>query len=635
MQYNSLIQRIRINLDQKNTIFSQLLVLMIRYSFSFYFSFIIISLLGTSSLSAENSNLNFTDSIPLAPKLNASSLNVGGPFLVGVNFSENVFGLTEDDFSVENGSVMEVTGSEMNYSVLIDPHEVGTVRFKIPAGVVVDEAGNVNTPSGTLTVNFTDEEEPLVVLATPQSTVDTIFPVSVEFNEPVTGLEISDFNISNGAGVELTGSEMSYILNVNPGAVGAVSIFLPANVVVDTAGNPNLVSNFLQVNFGVIDMTPPEITLSTTTTEVSEPFIVEVRSSEEITGLDLGDFSVINANLSNLSGNGNVFTILVTPITEGEIRLLLEAESVVDLFDNPNDISNELIINYLAPLAPDTIRPTIILEELVTGIDGEYSIKIEFSELVDELTAADINLENASILSFLENDLSYEVEFSALDFGTITFSIPENVVMDEVGNGNLASNIISWEFLDNTPIEPELVFDIALNRVEDAVQINWFTNTESNNAFFEIWHSDDGINFDQLEQIASVENSAGLFSYDYLHESPTFGLNYYFVRQYDQSGEYVDTEIASIDFLNLFPEALIYPNPSSSWVIFNTTQYAGSRCEIMVYNSLGQIFLLDVYEELPNAPIEIDISDFQEGVYGVQFWIKETARVESSFVILR
>ena len=228
---------------------------------SFYLSFLLTFLGGTSSLLADN--IYFTDSIPPSPTINAGSLEVGGPFTVSIGFTEKVFGLTIDDFSVENGEVLEVNGEEMNYTVLIDPIAVGIVRFKIPAGVVVDEAGNGNLPSGTLTVNFTDEEPPTVVLSTPQNTVDSIFPVNVVFNEPVSGLEISDFNISNGAGVELTGSIDNYTLTVNPGAVGAVSIFLPAEVVVDTAGNQNLVSNFLQVNFGMIDVTAPVVTLST------------------------------------------------------------------------------------------------------------------------------------------------------------------------------------------------------------------------------------------------------------------------------------------------------------------------------------------------------------------------------------
>ncbi len=636
LQYTSPIQRIRFNFDQKFTIFSQIMVLMIQYSLSFYLSFIIFTLLGSSSLSADNPTLLFTDSIPPSPTLNAGSLNVGGPFTVGVGFSENVYGLTMDDFSVENGEVIEVTGSEMNYFVLIDPLAVGIVRFKVPAGVVVDEAGNENTPSGTLTVNFTDEEEPEVELSTPQTSVSDIFPVNVEFNEPVTGLEISDFNISNGAGVDLTGSEMSYILNVNPGAIGAVSIFLPSEAVIDTAGNPNLVSNFLQVNFGPLDTTAPEVELTTASTQVSEPFFVEVRFTEEITGLELSDFSVTNANLSDLGGNGNVFTVLATPILEGEIRISLDAETIVDLFDNPNDVSNELVVNYIMPLAPDTIRPIIILADVPTGVEGVYGVTIQFSEEVNELLMTDLILENGVLTSFMENGSIYYAEIDAIDFGTVTFSIPENVVTDLSGNGNIA-NSITWDFEDNTPpvVDPEPILDITLNRVNEVVEIDWVTNTESTNAFFEIWYSSDGINFEQLDEITSIENTTGVFSYNYKHVTPKFGLNYYFVRQFDQNDDSVDSETAIIDYLNLFPEALIYPSPATNIVTFNTTEYAGLRCEIMIYNTLGQIFLLDIYEALPSSPIEVDISDFQAGVYGVQFWIKETANIESSFLIMR
>ncbi len=629
-----MVQRIKFNLDQKLTVFSLNPGLMINYTLSFFISIIAFNFLAVNTVTADHSL--FTDSIPPAPTLNAGSLNVGGPFTVGIGFSEEVFGLTADDFSVENGEVGEVTGENMNYSVLIDPIAVGVVRFKVPAGVVVDEAGNGNVASGTLSVNFTDEEEPLVFLSTPQNTVDSIFPVLVEFNEPVTGLEVSDFNISNGAGVNLTGIDTTYTLMVNPGAVGAVSIFLPAAAVVDTAGNPNLVSNFLQVNFGTIDVTAPEVILSTSTTEVSEPFIVEIRFSEEITGLSLSDFLVTNAELSNLSGVDNVFTLLGTPILEGEITIQLEAETIVDLFDNPNEASNELVLNYLVPLAPDTIRPAIILEELATGVEGTYQVKIEFSELVTDLAEVDLVFNNAVVSTFTQNDQTYNVELVALDFGTVEFSIGENVVTDAAGNGNIASEILFWEFLDNTPpVEPEEILDITLNRVNNAVLVDWFTNTEVANAYFEVRHSGDGINYTVLEETNSANNQSGLFSYNFLHETPVFGINYYYVRQYDQNGNFVDSEISTFDFMNLFPDALVYPNPASNQVTFNTTKYAGVRCEIMVYNSLGQIFLLDVYEALPNFPIELDISDYQEGVYGVQFWIKETARVADSFVIVR
>ncbi len=629
-----MVQRIKLNLDQKLTDFSQITVLMIQYTLAFCLSLLIFTLFGASTASADNPT--FTDSIPPAPTINVGSLDVGGPFTVGIGFSEEVYGLSADDFFVENGSVVDVAGESMNYFVLIDPHAVGVVRFKVPAGVAVDQAGNANVASGTLTVTFTDEEEPSVVLSTPQNTVDSIFPVTVEFDEPVTGLEVSDFNISNGAGVELTGSEMSYTLTVNPGAMGAVSVFLPAAAVVDTAGNPNLVSNFLQVNFGIIDVTPPVVTLSTALEEVSEPFIVEIRATEEITGLELSDFLVSNAELSNLSGVDNVFTLLATPLLEGEITLQLEAETITDLFDNPNGLSNELVVNYLIPLAPDTIRPTVIVEDLSTDVEGTYELEITFSESVTNLTTNDLNLNNAEVVTFTQNDQVYNIVINAIDFGTVGFGVRENVVTDEAGNGNIASVPLIWEYEDNTTPEPvDPILDIALNRIENAIQVDWFTNTEMDNAYFEVRYSSDGINYSILDTINSVENNAGLFPYEYLHDTPIFGENYYFVRQYDQDGNFVNSDTAILDFINLFPESLVYPNPATNRVTFNTTQWAGTRCEIMVYNSLGQIFLLDVYESLPNTPIELDISDYQEGMYGVQFWIKETARVSDGFVIVR
>jgi len=544
-------------------------------------------------------------------------------------------GLNPAELFVENGVVVDIFGSEMDYTVQIRPLAVGIVRFSIPANVTTDEAGNGNVPSGTLSVTFTDEDPPTVVLSTPSEMVDSIFPVLIEFSEPVTGLTIDDFNVSNGAGLELTGINNSYTLTVNPGAVGAVAIFLPSEVVQDTAGNLNLVSNFLTVNFSPFDIQPPTVVLETEALEVTSSFFVVTKFSETIEGLEITDFEIMNGTGLDLSGNGSVYSINVMPIAEGEVIIRLPEERVLDLFDNANTASNELIVNYTIP---DTERPTVTLVETGTAADDDIrELTIGFSEMVSTLTPDEVSITNGIVLGFSPANDEYILEVIATDEGVVTVQIPENVVEDNAGNGNLASAVFSWEFVITPLVEPEPdpILNLNLSLIAQEVAVDWETNTEETNAYFEVWHGRDEINFTMIHTQESLNTGTEQTSYEYLHTPQVFGIHFYFIRQYDQSGMYQDSEKKSIELTYEGPTALVYPNPASDYITLNTTPYAGIRCEIMIFNELGQIFLYETYDALPFEPITLNVSGFEKGAYGIQFWIKETNKLEEKFLIVR
>lgn len=577
----------------------------------------------------------FTDSIPPSPTLNAASLSVDGPFLVNIHFSEPVNGLHPDDLFVDNGEVIDFFGEYRDYTVQIRPLAAGLVRFSIPANITTDLAGNGNVPSGTLTVTFTDEDPPTVVLSTPSLMVDTVFPVQIEFSEPVTGLSINDFNVSNGAGVDLTGSENSYVLTVNPGAVGTVAIFLPSEVVQDTAGNLNLVSNFLTVNFAPFDIQPPTVVLEVEETEVTSAFSVVARFSETIEGLAAADFEITNGTGAGLSGNGSVYSINVTPTAEGEVRIRLPEATVVDLFENENISSNEIVVNYTIP---DTDRPMVFLTETGAAQDEDIrELTIAFSEAVTALAPEDVQVTNGLVLDFIFENNIYKVEIIATDEGTVTVQVPENVVADNAGNGNLASAVYSWEYTV-TPLEepqPDPVLNLNLSLLMEDISVVWETNTEEENAYFEVWHGQDDINLSVVHTQESNNLGTELVNYNFLHNPQLFGTHFYFIRQYDLNGNYVDSEKKSIELEYEGTTALIYPNPASDYVMLNTTPYAGIRCEIMIYNQLGQIFFWETFEALPFEPVRLNVSGYEKGTYGIQFWIKETTKLEEKFIIVR
>ena len=95
-----------------------------------------------------------TDLTPPAVSLSTPSTSVTGPFVVSIEFTEPVTGLTTSDLVISNASLSNPAGGGANYQITLTPISSGTVQISIPAGVCNDDAGNANTASNLLSVSF-------------------------------------------------------------------------------------------------------------------------------------------------------------------------------------------------------------------------------------------------------------------------------------------------------------------------------------------------------------------------------------------------------------------------------------------------------------------------------------------------
>ena len=110
--------------------------------------------------------------------------------------------------------------------------------FDQPASVMLESL----EPRQLLTAS-TDHTAPTPILSTSLPTDHpanaSTLPITVTFDEAVTGLTLSDFTITNGTASSLTGSGAMYSFNVTPTTDGVVTINLGNNAVTDLAGNKN------------------------------------------------------------------------------------------------------------------------------------------------------------------------------------------------------------------------------------------------------------------------------------------------------------------------------------------------------------------------------------------------------------
>ena len=74
------------------------------------------------------------------------------------------------------------------------------------------------------------------------------FQVNVQFSQPVSGLSLSQVNITNGSIESITGSGANYTLVVAPTQAGKVNISIPMNAVMSLTGTANQASDIFSIN---------------------------------------------------------------------------------------------------------------------------------------------------------------------------------------------------------------------------------------------------------------------------------------------------------------------------------------------------------------------------------------------------
>jgi hypothetical protein len=187
----------------------------------------------------------------------------------------------------------------------------------------------------------------------------------------------------------------------------------------------------------------PALSLSANDTLVSTTFPLTITFTESVTGFDLNDITVVNATLSNFSGSGTTYTVDVTPNADGKVTLSVDGNVAEAAGALPNIASLTLEVDY------ESIAPILALSASIpqTSITAIHTIAISSTEKLKSLVSGDLTLTNAEVLKFnVINDTAYSVTIEASATGLVEVGLAADVVEDLAGNGNAASNTISFYY---------------------------------------------------------------------------------------------------------------------------------------------------------------------------------------------
>jgi len=133
------------------------------------------------------------------------------------------------------------------------PNRVGALQMPPLAKNVVDQPA-MNTISNWVLSLPQGPGVSLALASTNQAIYSAAFTVNVTFTEPVSGLTAGMFMVGNGQITSLTGSGQDYTLVIQPIVKGAVTVRLPAGVILDGSGDANYISNLLTVQYDPLAM---------------------------------------------------------------------------------------------------------------------------------------------------------------------------------------------------------------------------------------------------------------------------------------------------------------------------------------------------------------------------------------------
>ncbi len=367
----------------------------------------------------DSANYLVQTSVPSASIVIAdTALKAGETTLVTITFSEAVNGFSNADLTIANGTLSNVSSSDggITWTAVFTPGSNVTDASNL---ITLDNSGVANL-SGNTGAGTTDSNNFAIDTALPTATIvvaDTQLgigqttTVTITFSEAVSGLDVSDISVANGALSNLSSRD---------GGVTWTATFTPtANVsdatnliVLDTGRVQDVAGNFgasiaVSDNYA-LDATRPTVTIVVTNPNlgIGQTTTVTFTFSEAVSHFDQSDLSVTNGELSNLgsSDGGKTWTATFTPtanVTDPSNFIALDTRNVTDLVGNTGNtvaVSNNYTLDSELPSA------TVVVANPNLGVGQTSQVTITFSEAVSGFDLSDISIANGTLSDLRSSD---------------------------------------------------------------------------------------------------------------------------------------------------------------------------------------------------------------------------------------
>ncbi len=288
------------------------------------------------------------------------------------------------------------------------------------------------------------------------------------------------------------------------------------------------------------------------------------------------NFNTANAQCSVVSTNGWVATFSITPT------------AVVPEFTScPNYYHYEIRYNYSVTFTGSTSGRSVSANIYFTCSGGTGGLIYQSLGTFTATTSGTFTTANNARQYTAVSTNNYGSNPSC---NTVTLADVNctSVRIDYYGNGITNGSINCALSASPLPIE---LLDFQANANKDKVDLKWATASETNNDFFTIEKSADGINFVEQQKVKGSGNTSNTTEYATTDENPFTGTSYYRLKQMDFNGNTSYSGVVSVQINNSSPAITnVYPNPANNGTTnIYVSSTSAAPVDAYIYNPLGQM----------------------------------------------
>ncbi len=253
----------------------------------------------------------------------------------------------------------------------------------------------------------------------------------------------------------------------------------------------------------------------------------------------------------------------------------------------------------------------------------------KFNGSIDEVSIWNTAIGSADILAKMnqrlignETGLAAYWRFDETSGTTIYDLSPSGINSQNIAcaNSTAATSIASDAPIYNSLPVNLLYFQPSCGSDSNVV-VRWATATETNNDYFTIFRSFDGISWEILARVDGTGNSNQVVYYEYLDKKPENKTIYYKLKQTDFDGRSEEFNMISVFCLNNDKQFNMFPNPASDNINISFNNIAEMICNlnVLIFDASGR--LMKTQQQLSTKGFNqatIDISDLPLATYFLQ-----------------
>ena len=176
-----------------------------------------------------------------------------------------------------------------------------------------------------------------------------------------------------------------------------------------------------------------------------------------------------------------------------------------------------------------------------------------------------------------------------------------------------------------SPLPIELLYFTAEPEGENVI-CKWETASETNNAYFNVERSLNGIEYESIGQVDGygMGTSTEPRNYSLLDNQLCKDIVYYRLKQVDIDGKYSYSDPVAVNCKDVKTDLVVHPNPAQSNVTLTFSEPANGIVEIKFIDYTGRVTIAQTHKvKKGRNNIRFDVSGLSEGVYSISVQNKD------------